>query len=235
MNTENAIYSTDLPWQQNSYITVERPGLSAVRIRANKEGLLSLAAHLEALANGMQTSILYDDTPGDLESGSLSLEIQKVECKGKFNYAHPFQFSQEHRFQMVQLPGLPSENSLLLESENKHLYNAIPEKRYQYLLHAIVKNHCLWMLGNGTEGLTLETECEKALLLWPEEAYAKEYAKETQQPLKVVCLTWEDLRPFIQKSLSDPAAGFLIFATRQNGYLVSADKFLADMEAADAI
>ncbi len=91
MNSENSIFSTELLRQQNSYVRVEMSANNAVRICANKEGLRSLAAHFETLANSIQFSIIYNDTPGDLEDGSLNLEIQKVQCVGKANYAHPFE------------------------------------------------------------------------------------------------------------------------------------------------
>ncbi len=232
MNTEKSIFSTDLPWQQNSYVTVKVSGKSAVQICANKEGLLSLASHLEILANSSQSSILYEETPGDLEDGSLCLEIQKVNCAGKANYAYPYELSEAHRFEMVPVPDLTFQNPTYTETENQHLYTAAPEKRYKYLLHSLQKNHCLWILGNGSEGLTMETQDEKALLIWPEAAYAKSYARHTRPVLKPICLTQDTLYSWAQSSLSDPKAGLFVFATKQNGYLVSADKFLTDLETA---
>ncbi len=230
MNTEKFIFSTDLPWQQNSYVTVRLSGKSAVRICTNKEGLLSLASHLELLANSKQSSIIYEDTPGDLEDSSLCLEIQKVDCAGKANYAYSYELLQKHGFEMAHIPNLTFKNPTHTETENQHLYTAAPEKRYKYLLHSLQKNHCLWILGNGSEGLTIETQDEKALLVWPEAVYARSYAQHTQPVLKPICLTWDNLYSLAQSSLSDPKAGFFVFATRQNGYLVSADKFLTDLE-----
>ncbi len=43
------------------------------------------------------------------------------------------------------------------EIENQYLYAVSPEKRYKYLLRSIKENHYLWALGNGIEGLTINS------------------------------------------------------------------------------
>ena len=228
MDFEDTINSTELPWQQNSYVTVELSGRASVRILANKEGLLSLASHLEALANNTQASILYEDTPGDLESGSVTLEIQKVSHVGKFNYCHAFELRQEHSFEMTPLLSRSSEQGRDSEIANPYLCTTAPDKRYEYLLHSFKKSQFLWILGNETEGLTLSTNEEKALLIWPEAVYADAFAEQIQSDLKPICLTWDEVVDLGNRNLSDPKAGFFVFATQKNGYLVSADKFLND-------
>lgn len=229
MNAENSIFSTDLLWQQNSYVRVEMSANNAVRICANKEGLRSLAAHFETLANSIESSIIYNDTPGDLEDGSLNFEVQKVQCRGKVNYAHPFELSQDHCFEMAPVLNLTAEIVEGSEIENQYLYAVAPEKRYKYLLHSIKEKHYLWALGNGIDGLTITTCDEKALLIWPCAVYAKAYAQQTQANLVPICLTWDDLYSLGQKGLSNPKAGFFVFATKQNGYLVSIDKLFMDL------
>ncbi len=49
-----------------------------VTISANKEGLLSLACQLKALAEGMPGDHIHYDENNSLEKGSLDLVIEKV-------------------------------------------------------------------------------------------------------------------------------------------------------------
>lgn len=82
---ENTIWSTDLTWVDDSYVKVIQASKISVRICANEAGLLSLANHLIKLANDNKQSIIYESWPGDLEEGSLALEIQKTQDKGRFS------------------------------------------------------------------------------------------------------------------------------------------------------
>ena len=50
-----------------------------VRIIANREGLLSLSKQLKLFAESEDRSYCYEEFPGDLEEGSLTLEIDKAE------------------------------------------------------------------------------------------------------------------------------------------------------------
>ena len=76
---ENTIWSTDFDWIDNSFLTVIQASNISVRICANKAGLQSLANQIMVLANGNKHSIIYEPWPGDLEKGSLALEIQKTD------------------------------------------------------------------------------------------------------------------------------------------------------------
>ena len=75
--------STEFPWFPNSYVKIERQGPSGIKLMANREGLLSLAEHLKLIANGQDNSVCYDQEPGDLEDGSLNMEIIKLLCGGR--------------------------------------------------------------------------------------------------------------------------------------------------------
>lgn len=77
--------SMDYPWIDNSYIKVTHHRESATIIEANKEGLLSFADQVKSFANESALEIRYSEFPGDLEEGSVDLEIHKVDCKGRKN------------------------------------------------------------------------------------------------------------------------------------------------------
>lgn len=79
----NSMFSTDCVWEDGSYLRVDQQGKTSVRIRANKAGLISLANQLILLADCTEHSIIYQPWPGDLEMGSLDLEIQRVICDGR--------------------------------------------------------------------------------------------------------------------------------------------------------
>ena len=69
--------STDFEWLDNSYVKVEQKNKQLTTITGNKEGLLSLARQLEAFALREDPSVCYEPWPGDLEEGSVTLEIIK--------------------------------------------------------------------------------------------------------------------------------------------------------------
>lgn len=75
--------STEFSWLPNSYVKIERQGPSSIKLMANREGLLSLSEHLKLIANGNDNSVCYDEEPGDLENGSLNMEIVKLFCDGR--------------------------------------------------------------------------------------------------------------------------------------------------------
>ena len=75
--------STDFEWLDNSYVKVEQTNKQLTTITENKEGLLSLARHLEAFALGTDSCVCYEPWPGDLEEGSVTLEIIKTDCSGR--------------------------------------------------------------------------------------------------------------------------------------------------------
>lgn len=75
--------STEYDWEPNSYIKVSQQSKTLVLISANKEGLISLANQLLILANSQNSSILYEPWPGDLENGSIGIELEKIICDGR--------------------------------------------------------------------------------------------------------------------------------------------------------
>ena len=81
----SSIWSTDFDWEDNSFVRVDPQSRVSVKISANREGLISLAKQILALADAAEGSIIYDPFPGDLEEGSLSLEICRVACDGRRN------------------------------------------------------------------------------------------------------------------------------------------------------
>ncbi len=54
-----------------------------VIISANREGLLSLARQLQALAEGMPGDHIHYDEHNSLEEGSSEMVIEKMESPGK--------------------------------------------------------------------------------------------------------------------------------------------------------
>lgn len=76
------ISSTDCVWEDNSYLLVEKMGYHSIRIIANREGLISLANQLLFLSTSSESSIIYHAWPGDLEAGSLDLEVCYKEHDG---------------------------------------------------------------------------------------------------------------------------------------------------------
>ena len=75
--------STEFSWLPNSYVKIEKQGPSSIKLMANREGLLSLSEQLKLIALGTDDSVCYDEDPGDLETGSLSMEIIKLSCTGR--------------------------------------------------------------------------------------------------------------------------------------------------------
>ena len=75
--------STEFDWKDDSYIFIKRLGLNTIELQANVAGLLSLADQLTSIANGVYESVFYDTDPGDLEKGSLQLQITKLDIRGR--------------------------------------------------------------------------------------------------------------------------------------------------------
>ena len=68
---------TNLHWQPDSKITVHTDH-DEVTISANKPGLLSLAHHLTALANGAPGDHIHLDEYNSLEDNSTELIIENI-------------------------------------------------------------------------------------------------------------------------------------------------------------
>lgn len=75
--------STEFDWKANSYVLVKKMGLNAIELQANRAGLLSLAEQLSQIADGKFDQVLYVSFPGDLEEGSLTLQITKLDIDGR--------------------------------------------------------------------------------------------------------------------------------------------------------
>ena len=67
-----------IEWVDKSRISVNTDK-KEVTISANREGLLSLALHLQALAEGIQGDHIHYDEYNSLEEGSSELIIERVE------------------------------------------------------------------------------------------------------------------------------------------------------------
>ena len=65
-------------WMEGFKVSVNTFTDHKVTISANKEGLLSLACQLKALAEGMPGDHIHYDENNSLEKGSLDLVIEKV-------------------------------------------------------------------------------------------------------------------------------------------------------------
>lgn len=63
---------------------LQKLGLQTIELQANRAGLLSLARQLMSLAEGDFDSVFYDTDPGDLEAGSLRLQITRLDCPGRW-------------------------------------------------------------------------------------------------------------------------------------------------------
>lgn len=75
--------STEFDWLDNSYVKLQKLGSQTIELCANRAGLLSLARQLAALAEADFDSVFYDTDPGDLEAGSLRLQITRLDCPGR--------------------------------------------------------------------------------------------------------------------------------------------------------
>lgn len=75
--------STEFDWKDDSYVFLKKMGLNAIELQANVAGLLSLADQLLQIANGKYDSVFYDTDPGDLENGSLQLQVTKLDIRGR--------------------------------------------------------------------------------------------------------------------------------------------------------
>lgn len=67
----------ELHWEDNFKINVKTNN-NEVIISANKPGLLSLANHLTALANGAPGDHIHFDEHNSLEEGSAELIVEKT-------------------------------------------------------------------------------------------------------------------------------------------------------------
>lgn len=85
MNDPDMVFhdSTEFDWLDDSYVKLQKLGLQAVELQANRAGLLSLAQQLTTLAEADFDSVFYDTDPGDLEAGSLRLQITRLDCPGR--------------------------------------------------------------------------------------------------------------------------------------------------------
>ena len=69
----------NIEWTDGFRISVGIRGSREVVISANREGLLSLAGQLKALAEGMPGDHIHYDEYNSLEKGSVELIIEKAE------------------------------------------------------------------------------------------------------------------------------------------------------------
>lgn len=67
-----------IDWVEGAKIFVHTYGNHEVMISANKEGLLSLACQLRALAEGLPGDHIHYDEYNSLEEGSSEMIIEKV-------------------------------------------------------------------------------------------------------------------------------------------------------------
>lgn len=68
----------DLVWEEGFQIDV-RVGNGTAEIRANREGLVSLANHLKALADEPAGSHIHLDRWNALEDGSAELILERID------------------------------------------------------------------------------------------------------------------------------------------------------------
>ena len=68
----------EIEWVEGFKISVSVQDNKEVTISANKEGLLSLARQLKALAEGAQGDHIHYDEYNSLEAGSSGMIIEKV-------------------------------------------------------------------------------------------------------------------------------------------------------------
>ena len=69
----------NMEWTDGFRISVSVRRDHEVTVSANREGLLSLAGQLKALAEGMPGDHIHYDVHNSLETGSAELIIEKVE------------------------------------------------------------------------------------------------------------------------------------------------------------
>ena len=75
--------STEFDWRDDSYVFLKKMGSNSIELQANVAGLLSLADQFIRIANGEWNSVFYDTDPGDLENGSLQMQITKLDIRGR--------------------------------------------------------------------------------------------------------------------------------------------------------
>ncbi len=68
----------EIDWTEGYTISVSVRNQNEVTISANKEGLLSLAGQLKALAEGMPGDHIHYDESNALETGSSEMIIEKI-------------------------------------------------------------------------------------------------------------------------------------------------------------
>ena len=69
----------DIEWEDGFTIKVRVDGGSTVVVSANKQGLLSLARQLTAMANEEVGTHIHYDEQNSLEEGSCEMIIEKIE------------------------------------------------------------------------------------------------------------------------------------------------------------
>ena len=68
----------EIDWTEGYTISVSVRNQNEVTISANREGLLSLAGQLKALAEGMPGDHIHYDESNALENGSSEMIIEKI-------------------------------------------------------------------------------------------------------------------------------------------------------------
>ena len=94
MKLEIDFNEKEIEWEENSFFKIEQRNSSLVSIEANKEGLISLAKQLLALAYNEENLNIFHWAEkmtdkgywyGNLEKGSVDLSIVKIETQGRRN------------------------------------------------------------------------------------------------------------------------------------------------------
>lgn len=67
-----------IEWIEGSEISVRISGEKEITVSANREGLLSLAGRLKALAEGMPGDHIHYDDYSSLEEGSVEMVIERI-------------------------------------------------------------------------------------------------------------------------------------------------------------
>ena len=67
-----------IEWVEGSEISVRISGEKEITVSANREGLLSLAGQIKALAEGMPGDHIHYDEYSSLEEGSVEMIIERM-------------------------------------------------------------------------------------------------------------------------------------------------------------
>lgn len=110
------------------------------------------------------------------------------------------------------------------EKQFQGLLKAPPEKRYKSFLTTVADLEEVWLLSSEEGYATFDADDYIHLLVWPYKEFAEAFQQEGEQVVSM------DVHEFAEQCKTlEGNIRFMVFPTKENAYVVDAEKFANDI------